>query len=795
MLGFIGFSEAQTITIVDQETKKPLQGVTLTSSGEYVIITTNQEGQADITAFKEESQIQIQSLGYKTVILSFTEIENLEFIVPLTTARLELDEVVVSATRYLQNSSNIPVQIISISPEEVAFQNPQTAADALSISGKVFIQKSQQGGGSPMIRGFATNRLIYTVDGVRMNTAIFRGGNLQNVINLDPFAIEKTEVLFGPGSVIYGSDAIGGVMSFQTLTPQFSPTSNTPHVKGKAITRYASANNEKTGHVDVCVGWKKWALISSFSSWDYDHLRQGSKGPDDYIKDYFVQRQNNLDVLIAQDNPLLQIPSGYSQFNMMQKVWFNPYKEWNLQYGFHYSTTSSYGRYDRHNRLKNGTARYGEWNYGPQQWLMNNLSASHQKNGGIYTQMTLRLAHQLFEESRINRSINSNLRTSNIEKVKAYSFNLDLTKNVRDYFTLFYGVEYVLNKVFSEGRITDLTTNVGQTGPARYPNANWTSAAVYVNSELLLSKDLSIQAGLRYNRFLLNADFTNNKDFYPFPFHEASLNNGSLTGSLGGVYRPTEKWIIKGSLGTAFRSPNVDDIGKVFDSEPGSLTIPNPNLQAEYAYNLDLGLAKVFGDLLKIELTTYYTSLQNALVRRNFQLNSQDSILYDGVMSQIQAIQNAAVAHVFGVQAGLEIKLPAGFTIFSDINYQSGKEAIDNGFMSPSRHAAPLFGLSRLRFRKNNLILEGNIRFQGERPFNKLALEERNKDEIYAKDSNGNNYAPAWYTLNLKILYRINDTFIISGGVENLTDQRYRPYSSGISGAGRNFILSFSAEF
>ena len=233
----------------------------------------------------------------------------------------------------------------------------------------------------------------------------------------------------------------------------------------------------------------------------------------------------------------------------------------------------------------------------------------------------------------------------------------------------------------------------------------------------------------------------------------------------------------------------------MFDSEPGSLTIPNPNLQAEYAYNLDLGLAKVFGDLLKIELTTYYTSLQNALVRRNFQLNSQDSILYDGVMSQIQAIQNAAVAHVFGVQAGLEIKLPAGFTIFSDINYQSGKEAIDNGFMSPSRHAAPLFGLSRLRFRKNNLILEGNIRFQGERPFNKLALEERNKDEIYAKDSNGNNYAPAWYTLNLKILYRINDTFIISGGVENLTDQRYRPYSSGISGAGRNFILSFSAEF
>ena len=100
--------------------------------------------------------------------------------------------------------------------------NPQTAADLLSVSGEVFIQKSQQGGGSPMIRGLATNRLLYTVDGVRMNTAIFRGGNIQNVISLDPLAMENVEVLFGPGAVIYGSDAIGGVMGFQTLIPELS---------------------------------------------------------------------------------------------------------------------------------------------------------------------------------------------------------------------------------------------------------------------------------------------------------------------------------------------------------------------------------------------------------------------------------------------------------------------------------------------------------------------------------------------------------------------------------------------
>ena len=169
------------------------------------------------------------------------------------TVATELDEIVVSANRWKQNSKSIPQKISVITASKVALQNPQTAADLLTISGKVFMQKSQQGGGSPMIRGFATNRLLYAIDGIRMNAAIFRGGNIQNVISLDPFATESTEVLFGPGSVMYGSDAIGGVMSFQTLTPQFS-SEEKAFVTGSAVTRYSSANNEKTGHFDVNVG-------------------------------------------------------------------------------------------------------------------------------------------------------------------------------------------------------------------------------------------------------------------------------------------------------------------------------------------------------------------------------------------------------------------------------------------------------------------------------------------------------------------------------------------------------------
>src|SRR5690554_4307063 len=421
----------QTITIKEEESNEPIELVTLSNVKMNLYTTTNAKGQADISAFKNIEKIEIRTLGYKSITKSYAELESKNFEIYLKLSNFNLDEVVISGSRWRQSSDDVASKIISISAKEVALQNPQTAADLLSTSGKVFVQKSQQGGGSPIIRGFATSRLLYSIDGVRMNTAIFRSGNLQNVISLDPFAIENTEVLFGPGSVIYGSDAIGGVMSFQTLTPKFTFTDK-PYITGKASARYSSANNEKTGHLDVNLGFKNWAFITSFTSWDYDHLRQGRHGPNDYIKDFYVQRQGDSDIIIKQDDQLLQIPSAYSQVNLMQKIRFKPNDKWDFQYGFHYSETSPYGRYDRHNRLKDGLPRYAEWDYGPQIWMMNNLNINHTANNAVFDQMSIRLAHQWFEESRLSRNFNKTSRSNQEEEVSAYSVNLDFVKSTSD---------------------------------------------------------------------------------------------------------------------------------------------------------------------------------------------------------------------------------------------------------------------------------------------------------------------------------------------------------------------------
>ena len=705
----------------------------------------------------------------------------------------ELDEVVVSANRWKQNPKDIPQKITVITPQKVALQNPQTAADLLTISGKVFMQKSQQGGGSPMIRGFATNRLLYAIDGIRMNTAIFRGGNIQNVISLDAFAAEKVEVLFGPNSVMYGSDAIGGVMSFQTLTPQFSSKENA-FISGSAVTRYSSANNEKTGHFDINLGWKNWASVTSVSSNDFGDLRMGSHGPEEYLRPFYVQRQNGVDVVITNDDPLVQKPTAYSQINLMQKVRFQPNENWDFQYGLHFSETSSYSRYDRHIRYNNaGLPRYGEFYYGPQKWIMNNLNVTHQSKSKLFDELSLRLAHQFFEESRVSRNINNPNREVRTEKVNAYSFNTDFTKSTSTKNKIFYGFEYVLNDVNSIGVNENIVDDISQDGPARYPQATWQSIGVYLNDQYKISEKTLFQAGLRYNQFVLKADF--DTTFYPFPFTEATLNNGSLTGSAGIVFRPTEKWVISSNVATAFRSPNVDDVGKVFDSEPGSVVIPNPDLEAEYAYNIDLNVAKLLGKNVKIDVSTYYTLLDNALVRRDFTLNGSSEIVYDGELSQVQAIQNAAKANVYGVQFGFDAKLSSGFRFSTDLNFQKGEEELDNGDKSSSRHAAPFFGISRLGYVASKLDFELNVQFSDKVSFEDLAEEERGKPEIYATDRNGNPYSPSWYTLNLKSMYKLNQNFTLTAGLENITDQRYRPYSSGIVSPGKNFILALRAKF
>jgi len=779
---------AQIVTVKDQTTQNPLELVSVYNSDPNRALLTNSNGKVTIEKLDKNKKIVFRLLGYEKFETTFSNLKENNFIVLMKETTISLDNVVVSSNRWEENKSEVPNTIEVITPRDVDFQNPQTTADMLEMSGNVFVQKSQLGGGSPMIRGFATNRLLIVVDGVRMNTAIFRSGNLQNVISLDANSLSHTEIIFGPGSVIYGSDAIGGVMNFHTLSPRLSLGENVMLNAG-VMGRFSSADLEKTGHVHFNIGLNKWGFLTSASYSDFDNLVMGSNGPDEYLRPTYQTRINSKDSVVINPDPKEQVLSGYRQVNFMQKILFSPVNEWEFEYAFHYSTTSDYSRYDRLIRPRGNTLRSAEWYYGPQKWMMNNLMITNYSANSIFNLSKLIVAYQNFEESRHDRNLNAVDKTNNTEKVNAFSTNFDLIKEINEQSNLYYGVEVVLNKVESTGNSENIVTGEISPGPSRYPDGStWNSYGAYITFKNKFSPQYILQAGIRYNYVTLDATF--DTTFYPFPFTTAKQRNAALTGTAGLVWHPTDDWQINFNLASGFRAPNIDDMGKVFDSEPGAVVVPNPDLKPEYAYNAELSLTKIFQDVAEFDITGYYTYLDNALVRRDYTLNGMDSIIYNGEMSKVQAIQNAAFAHIWGIEAMIDMNFAEHFNLRSSFNYQKGEEEDDAGNKVPLRHAAPWFGKTEFIFRMKKIEANLYAVYNGEIKYEDLAPSEQEKDYIYAKDANGNPYQPFWYTLNLKLSYQLFENFELYLGVENITDQRYRPYSSGISAAGRNFIGS-----
>lgn len=791
---------AQLVTVMDRNTQQPLAGVVVYASSTSEGVQTNARGQFDLRLFPTADSLYFKLMGYVPRGVNIAELEVKKFKVELIEQVMTLNDVVVSTSRWQSEKMETPNRVEKISMREAAFQNPQTSADLLGMSGYAFIQKSQMGGGSPMLRGMATNRVLLVVDGVRMNTAIFRAGNLQNVISLDANAMESTEILFGPGSVMYGSDAVGGVMSFSTLSPKFSgATTNRPLLSGNAMTRFSSANTERTGHLDFNIGLKKLAFTTSFTYSAYGDLRSGRVGGVNYFyRQFYVQTIENKDYMVPNEDSTLQVGSKYSQINFMQKVRYQPTKHIDMEYGFHFSETSKYNRYDRLYVMRldgpyKNKLRWAEWYYGPQKWQMHRLSLSYNKNNVVFDNLRLVAAYQFFEESRYDREFMYRELRMQKEKVRAVSVNLDFEKQVHEKVTLTYGLESVFNLVHSSATLTHVVTKEVDSTVTRYPDGStWQSHGAYINAKYKPHPKWTLSAGLRYNHFVIKADF--DTTFFPFPFQQSTMSNGSASGSLGLVYAPFKSWQLYVNGATGFRAPNIDDMGKVFESVPGYLVVPNPKLKAEQVYSIELGTVKTFGQFLKLDATAYYTWLLDAMVRKDFTLNGDTTIRYLGNKSRIQAVQNVARISVVGVQAGIEF-FYKGIGLRSNVSYQNGREqAPDSLVYYPLRHAAPLFGSTHLTYERKKMKFDFYVVYNAKMDNQNLALTELS-NASYARDEQGRAYVAAWYTLNFKAVFYINQFVVLTAGVENIANRLYRPYSSGINAPGRNFIASLRARF
>ncbi|NPA68457.1 MAG: TonB-dependent receptor [Chlorobi bacterium] len=778
---------AQIITVTDETDLHPIENVIISGKNDCAI--TDKDGKADISFLDKENGLIFKHPAYADLKLTFAELKKQNYKVKLIESVLDINEVVVSANSWEQNKNEVSNRIKIISERTIANTVFQTSADMLKASGEVFVQKSQLGGGSPLIRGYAANRILLVVDGVRMNNAIYRSGNLQNIISVDANSIESSEIILGPGSVIYGSDAIGGVIDLHTLKPEFA-IHEKKIFSGNIAGRFSSADKEKTGHADFNLATENTAFLTSFSYSDYDDLKMGSNGGhDEYLRKEYIITNNGIDMIIRNSDEELQKFSGFSQLSLIQKISHKFNNRLKLNYAFYYSETSDVPRYDRLLQYSDGHLKYAEWYYGPQKWLMHNIGIECGNKTKLFDKFKFTVAYQDYEESRHDRKYLSDEIRERYEDVKALSFNLDAEKQISEKSYIYYGAEAILDKVYSSGTEKNIFTGEKSEIASRYPDdSDWNEYAVYASFKNNISDITTLSAGLRYN--IINIYAQLDTVFYDFPFTETDLNTGALNGNLGITVRP-ETWLFKFNAGTGFRAPNIDDMAKIFDSEPGSVIVPNDDLRPEYIYNIDLGISKTFADKFQIDAAIFSSYLDNALVRDDFTFNGQDSVIYDGELSKVQAVVNADYAFVYGFTVSLNADISENLSIKSSFNFTKGKDSDDK----PLRHVAPPFGSTHFIFKADKLRADLYFEYNGEISYDDLADSERDKTYMYAEDENGNPYSPAWYTANFILSYQFNKKIGIKAAAENITDMRYRPYSSGIAAPGINFMFSVSASF
>ncbi len=729
----------------------------------------------------------------------------------------ELSEVVISASKFPEKKLNIAQRIDVISSKYISKVNAQNTGDLLINTGNVFVQKSQQGGSSPVIRGFEASRVLLVVDGVRLNNLIYRAGHLQNAITVDQNMLSSMEVLYGPASTIYGSDALGGVVHFRTKTPVLATDGKKIVTNGNGFTRYSSANNEKTIHADVNIGWRKFAWLQSYTFSDFGDMKMGENYPDHYPsfgrRDSFITRINGIDSVVKNPDPEVQKFSGYKQWDMLQKLLFKQSEKISHILNIQYSNTTNVPRYDRLQDKRNGTLRFAEWYYGPQERLLTSYELSIGK-AGWFDNINLNLNYQAIEESRYTRDYRRYDRLDGrVENVQVAGFVLD-TRKIWGGNELTLGADGQFNTLKSTASRVNINTGASTKLDTRYPDGDnkQLNAGIFVQHVFKFkNKKWVLNDGVRLQTIRLYSTIADNS-FFNLPFTEINQNNTTLTGNIGLVYLPVAGSKLSMNAASGFRAPNVDDLAKIFESSTAArqVVVPNANIKPERTYNIDFGISQNFGKNVRFEASAFYTWFRNALVKAPYLLNGEDSIDYNGVRSQVLANTNANKAYLYGFSAALYTTIANHITFSSQINFTRGRFETDNTKNSsvyekqsngsyvlvskkvsskPLDHIPPVFGKTSISYQKDKMMTELFALYNGWKKLDEYNADGEDNAQYATADG-----MPGWVTFNLRTSYSFHFA-TLQFAVENIFDRNYRNFASGFSAPGRNFIVAARVNF
>ena len=799
---------AQEIKVID-ELGSPIREAHFVSLEQNTHAFTNKDGIVNLAEFGTNERLQISHSSFISVFTNKKNILSNNNQIILVFDSETLGEIVLLTRIDDENLKTTADRRVILHQKEIERLNTQTTAGLLEKRAGVNVQKSQMGGGSPVIRGFEANRVLLVVDGVRLNNAIYRGGHLQSIISVDNATLEQVEIIFGPSSSEYSSDGLGGVIHLHTKRPKFT---DSPIFKQNYSTRYATANKGLSQHYDLSYTSKGFSIFSSVSTSDFDDLKMGAvrkHGYENWGKVYHYmdngkQKEN--------PNPNIQKHTGYSQKDFLQKAIFRLSDKLLFTGNFQFSNSSNVPRFDKMNDYKSISynqetetteyedLKYATWNYGPQKRSFYSMQFDYSANSLLLDSAQLIFGYQDVFETRLVQKIDSDESIDQHENVDIYSINANFRKN-----KLHYGLEFYNNQVLSKAfkTIDNISNPYDQT---RYPNggSSMSSWAAYITYAKKVSEKLKLNAGIRFTENKLSGKYIQVRmPTITLPYDSIDNKYNAFTGNFSAAYFPNESWKIAAIVSSGFHAPNLDDVSKVF-YKGSNVTIPNFNLRPEYANTAEINITKNINNRILLNANAYYTAISDAIMRVE-----ADSIHKVGVIidpeegfTSIKTNQNTGKAEIYGATASLSMRIASNYTLETDYTYIKGRNKDTD---LPFTHIPPSFGKTAIYADFDHWRASFYALYNGSKPMDEYDLisgtdNEEESPILWTNLEESDTWVieyqgtPAWYTLNMSFMYRFSESFTLQLAAENILDHHYKTFASGLSAPGRNFILTLRAN-
>lgn len=643
-----------------------------------------------------------------------------------------LREVVVTAQRREANLFETPSTIEILRADALRLRQARTVPEALVATSGVFNQSTSRSG-SPFLRGLTGNQTLLLVDGIRLNNATFRYGPNQYLNTLDPFSLNRIEVLKGGGSVAYGSDALGGTIQVFSVDPRFSDGPS--RWGGRALGQFQTRDMEQSGRLDLAYSSSRAAFTGGFTLRDFGDVYGGK-------------------------NTGRQTPSGYGERAWNGKARFRLAKNHFLtlaQQSFAQQDQPVYHKIQLENFLRNHFAEqkralsYARWQHQPE-------GSRHRFTATASLQNTL--------EGRESQKKGSVVQTIEEDRVRSLGLGFQFESAPGEYLSLSSGVEVYRDLVHSTRRDQNTTTGIHAEKRGLYPDgATHLSAAAYALATWDKGR-WQLAPGLRYNYFSIKVADAD--------IGESHLQPSALVGSMAALYRFSPSVNGFAHVSTAFRAPNIDDLGTLgivdFRYE-----VPTQTLKPESALNMELGV-RARSEWMQAELSVYHNRLNDLIVRIR---EGSDSIAGYPVYRK----ENVQKGYIQGVEGDFRAALGPAFAFEAALSWQYGQNVTRN---EPMRRIPPLFGRVGLQYARSRFRCTLESLFAGRQ--DRLAAGDISDNRIPAGGT------PGWAVVNIYGEYTWKK-LILRAGLWNLSDEDYRYHGSGINSPGRSAVFGVEYVF